>query len=192
MAIISASFNCYLRNKFTLAKYSKWGNNTQWVMFHLHSLNFTIKISQLWRLVEIAFEIFFFWITFSLEQYGSIRHRYPLLYVNMAQQPYLSCYVRYFYGHLLFIHQHISFIRHFFRGRILAEVSSGQKTHHNCCNLKHTMKKTCNTTSDALPTLSKKHACFMVPDNDFDIKKCPILISLRLVDHVLYTSNIYM
>lgn len=114
------------------------------------------------------------------------------IYVNMAQQPYLSCYVRYFYGHLLFIHQHISFIRHFFRGRILAEVSSGQKTHHNCCNLKHTMKKNCNTTSDALPTLSKKHACFMVPDNDFDIKKCPILISLRLVDHVLYTSNIYM
>lgn len=108
----------------------------------------------------------------------------------MAQQLYLSCYVRYFNGHLLFIHQDISFIRHFFRGRILAEVSSGQKTHHNCCNLKHTMKKNCNTTSDALPTLSKKHACFMVPDNDFDIKKCPILISLRLVDHVLYTSNI--
>lgn len=56
----------------------------------------------------------------------------------------------------------------------------------------HDEKKNCNTTSDALPTLSKKHACFMVPDNDFDIKKCPILISLRLVDHVLYTSNIYM
>lgn len=80
MAIISASFNCYLRNKFTLAKYSKWGNNTQWVMFHLHSLNFTIKISQLWRLVEIAFEIFFFWIIFSLEQFGSIRQQVPALY----------------------------------------------------------------------------------------------------------------
>lgn len=128
-----------------------------------------LKIMTICR--NCVWNVFFFWIIFSLEQFGSIRHRYPLLYVNMAQQPYLSCYVRYFYGHLLFIHQHISFIRHFFRGRILAEVSSGQKTHHNCCNLKHTMKKNCNTTSDALPTLSKKHACFMVPDNDFDIKK---------------------
>lgn len=67
MAIISASFNCYLRNKFTLAKYSMiWGNNTQWVMFHLHSLNFTIKISKLWRLVEIAFEMFLFLNYFQL------------------------------------------------------------------------------------------------------------------------------
>lgn len=134
MAIISASFNCYLRNKFTLAKYSKWGNNTQWVMFHLHSLNFTIKISKLWRLVEIAFEMFLFLWVYSTTSTFSI-------YMNMAQQLYLSCYVRYFYGHLLFIHQDISFIRHFLRGRILAEVSSGQKTHHNRCNLKHTMKK---------------------------------------------------
>lgn len=164
MAIISASFNCYLRNKFTLAKYSKWGNNTQWVVFHLHSLNFTIKISKLWRLVEIAFEMFLFLWVYSTTSTFSI-------YVNMAQQLYLSCYVRYFYGHLLFIHQDISFIRHFFRGRILAEVSSGQKTHHNRCNLKHTMKKKPATQLvTPSPPFPKKHACFMVPDNDFEYK----------------------
>lgn len=93
----------------------------------------------------------------------------------MAQQLYLSCYVRYFYGHLLFIHQDISFIRHFFRGRILAEVSSGQKTHHNRCNLKrYDEKKNCNTIDDAIPTLSikksTKHACCMVSDCDFKYK----------------------
>lgn len=111
------------------------------------------------------------------------------IYVNMAQQLYLSCYVRYFYGHLLFIHQDISFIRHFFRGRILAEVSSGQKTHHNRCNLKHTMKKKPATQLvTPSPPFPKKHACFMVPDNDFEYK----VISLKLVDRVLYTFYIYM
>lgn len=109
---------------------------------HLHSLNFTIKISKLWRLVEIAFEMFLFLDYFQLRTIWVYSTTSTCsIYVNMAQQPYLSCYVRYFYGHLLFIHQHISFIRHFFRGRILAEVSSGQKTHHNRCNLKHTMKE---------------------------------------------------
>lgn len=110
---------------------------------------------------------------------GLFDHKYTILYVNMTKQPNLSCYVRYFYGHLLFIHQDVSFIRHFFRGRILAEVSSGQKTHHNRCNIKSYDEKNPTATQLMTPSppspkkneftyLCPKHACFRVHDNDFE------------------------
>lgn len=63
--------------------------------------------------------------------------------------------------------------------------------YYNCCNLKYMMKKNCNIISDVFFIFFKKYVCFMVFDNDFDIKKCLILISLRFVDYVLYIFNIY-
>lgn len=58
----------------------------------------------------------------------------------------------------------------------------------------HDEKKTCNTTSDALPTLSKKHACFMVPDNDFDIKSVQFWLAWDLLImfyiRLIYTCSI--
>lgn len=56
----------------------------------------------------------------------------------------------------------------------------------------HDEKKTCNTTSDALPTLSKKNMLVLWYLIMILNIKCPILISLKLVDRVLYTFYIYM